>query len=59
MLANGDLEQRYWQWRAAVEQVPQDATQTTTLNVALGTTFTPANDHQKRKVKVVANQPAL
>jgi hypothetical protein len=25
-LANADLEARYWEWRAAIEQIPQDAT---------------------------------
>jgi outer membrane protein TolC len=40
LLSNADLQQRYWEWRAAIEQIPQAGTQTTTLNIALGTTLT-------------------
>jgi outer membrane protein, heavy metal efflux system len=40
LLNNAELEQRYWEWRSAIEQIPQDATQTTTLNVATGTSIT-------------------
>ncbi len=39
-LNNAALEQHYWEWRSAIEQIPQDATQTTTLNVAAGTNIT-------------------
>ena len=28
---NADLEQQFWQWRSAIEQIPQDGTQTTNL----------------------------
>ncbi|HEY2586463.1 MAG TPA: TolC family protein [Tepidisphaeraceae bacterium] len=31
MLANADLEQRYWEWQSALEQIPQDGTQATNL----------------------------
>jgi outer membrane protein TolC len=31
LLANADLEQRYWEWRSAIEQIPQDGTQATNL----------------------------
>lgn len=40
LLNNADLEQRYWTWRAAIEQIPQDGTQTATLNVSAGTSIT-------------------
>src|SRR5580698_6344888 len=40
LLTNAELEQHYWEWRSAIEQIPQDATQTTTLNVAAGTSIT-------------------
>lgn len=39
-LSNAELEQHYWEWRSAIEQIPQDGTQTTTLNVAAGTSIT-------------------
>ena len=31
LLTNAELEQRYWEWRSAIEQVPQDGTQSTNL----------------------------
>jgi outer membrane protein TolC len=31
LLTNADLEQKYWQWRSAIEQIPQDGTQATNL----------------------------
>jgi cobalt-zinc-cadmium efflux system outer membrane protein len=37
LLTNADLEQQYWQWRAAIEQVPIDGTQATNLAISLGT----------------------
>jgi outer membrane protein, heavy metal efflux system len=40
LLNNAELEQRFWEWRSAIEQIPQDGTQTTTLNVAAGTSIT-------------------
>ena len=27
MLSNAELEQHYWEWRSAIEQIPQDGTQ--------------------------------
>lgn len=30
-LANGELESRYWQWIAAIEQIPQDSSPMTTV----------------------------
>ena len=38
ILANADLEQKYWEWVAAIEQVPIDGTQTTTLALSAGMT---------------------
>jgi outer membrane protein TolC len=29
--SNADLEQKYWEWRSAIEQIPQDGTQPTNL----------------------------
>jgi len=34
-LSSPDLEQKYWQWRSALEQVPQDATQKSGLMISL------------------------
>jgi outer membrane protein TolC len=38
--SNADVEQAYWNWRSAIEQVPQDGTQTASLNLSAGSTFT-------------------
>src|SRR5271170_1345461 len=40
LLNNAELEQDYWEWRSAIEQIPQDGTQSSTLNVAAGTNIT-------------------
>ena len=40
LLRNADLEQRYWEWRSAIEQIPQDGTQASTLALSAGTTIT-------------------
>jgi outer membrane protein TolC len=39
LLASPELEQRYWEWRSAIEQIPQDGTQATNLSVFGGTTI--------------------
>jgi outer membrane protein TolC len=31
LLTNADLEQRFWEWRGAIEQIPQDGTQAANL----------------------------
>ena len=33
LLNNADLEQKYWDWRSAIEQIPQEGTQKTNLMV--------------------------
>src|SRR6185437_9657910 len=40
LLRNADLEQRYWEWRAAIEQIPQDGTQPTNLVLFAGVPIT-------------------
>ncbi len=37
LLNDAELEQRYWEWRSAIEQIPQDGTQSTTFNLMAGT----------------------
>jgi hypothetical protein len=39
LLTNADLEQQYWQWRSAIEQVPIDGTAQTTLAISFATTL--------------------
>jgi outer membrane protein TolC len=40
LLNSAELEQHYWEWRSAIEQIPQDGTQSTTLNLSAGTSIT-------------------
>lgn len=40
LLTSPDLEQRYWEWRSAIEQIPQDGTQATNLAVFGSTSVT-------------------
>src|SRR5665213_3141550 len=39
LLNSGELEQKYWDWRAALEQIPQDGTQSTNLALSAATTL--------------------
>jgi len=54
---NAELEQHYWEWRSAIEQIPQDATQATTLNVAAGTSITNGNTSLGSSTLTLANDP--
>lgn len=40
LLTNAEVEQRYWEWRAAIEQIPQDGTQPVNLALFGGTSIT-------------------
>ena len=57
LLNNADLEQKYWTWRAAIEQIPQDGTQTTSLNVAAGTTITKGHASWGSSTVTLGNDP--
>jgi outer membrane protein, heavy metal efflux system len=57
LLSNAELEQHYWEWRSAIEQIPQDATQTTTLNVAGGTSITNGHTSWGSSSLTLANDP--
>jgi len=57
MLTNADLEQQYWQWRAALEQVPIDGTQTTNLMLSLSHHDEPRAFAWDRTVISAANDP--
>jgi len=39
ILANGELEQRYWEWRSALEMIPQDASPGTSPTISYGAMF--------------------
>jgi outer membrane protein TolC len=57
LLGNAELEQHYWEWRSAIEQIPQDATQTTTLNVAAGTSITNGHTSLGSNTLTLSNDP--
>jgi cobalt-zinc-cadmium efflux system outer membrane protein len=57
LLSNAELEQHYWEWRSAIEQIPQDATQTTTLNVAAGTSITDGHTSWGNSTLTLGNDP--
>src|SRR5436309_233624 len=40
LLSNAELEQRYWEWRAAIEQIPQSGTQQTNAALSAGIPIT-------------------
>jgi cobalt-zinc-cadmium efflux system outer membrane protein len=57
LLSNAELERHYWEWRAAIEQIPQDATQTATLNVAAGTSITRGHTSLGGSTLALSNDP--
>ncbi len=56
-LTSAELEQRYWQWRSAIEQIPQDGTQPTTLNLAAGTAITNGKTSWGGSTLALSNDP--
>lgn len=57
LLSNAELEQHYWEWRSAIEQIPQDGTQTATLNVAAGTAITNGRASWGSSTVALSNDP--
>jgi outer membrane protein TolC len=57
LLTNAELEQRYWEWRAAIEQIPQDGSQTSTLNLAAGTAITRGQGSLSASTLALSNDP--
>jgi cobalt-zinc-cadmium efflux system outer membrane protein len=57
LLVNGDLEQKYWEWRSAIEQIPQDGTQPTNLVLFAGVPIERGSTSFKRTTVTVANDP--
>jgi outer membrane protein, heavy metal efflux system len=57
LLGNAELERRYWEWRSAIEQIPQDATQSTTLSVTPGTSITNGHTGWGSSSLTLANDP--
>jgi outer membrane protein, heavy metal efflux system len=57
MLNNADLEERYWDWRAAIEQVPIEGTQPTNLAISAGTTLDRGSFSRDRTTLTAMNDP--
>jgi outer membrane protein TolC len=57
LLTNPELEQRYWEWRAAIEQIPQDGSQPTNLVLFAGVPITNGSTAFKRTTVTAANDP--
>lgn len=57
LLANADLEERYWEWQSAIEQIPQDASQTATVNLAAGATITRGHTDRQSETVALSNDP--
>ncbi len=57
LLTSPDLEQHYWEWRAAIEQIPQDGTQATNLVIGAGTSITRGNISRDRTTATLGNDP--
>lgn len=59
MLTNADLEQKYWEWRAAIEQIPQDGTPETTLAINASTGITRGRTALADTVLTAQNMPTM
>ncbi len=57
LLNNAELEQHYWEWRSAIEQIPQDGTQSATLNIAAGTNITNGRTSWDNTTLTLAKDP--
>ena len=54
---SGELQQRYWEWRSAIEQIPQDGSQTATLNLTAGATITRGRSGLSNTMVGASNDP--
>jgi outer membrane protein TolC len=57
LLTNADLEKQYWEWRAAIEQIPQDGSQATNLAISSGTTISDGSLSRERTTLSAVNDP--
>ncbi len=56
-LANGELEQKYWEWRAALEMIPQEGTPKTTAAISFGAMFENGATSWDRQTIGLSNDP--
>lgn len=57
LLTNADLERQYWEWRSAIEQIPQDGSQATNLAISGGTSITDGSISRERTTLSAMNDP--
>jgi cobalt-zinc-cadmium efflux system outer membrane protein len=57
LLVNPDLEEKYWEWRSAIEQIPQDGTQPTNLVLFASVPIERGSTSFKRTTITAANDP--
>jgi outer membrane protein, heavy metal efflux system len=57
LLNNADLERQYWEWRSAIEQIPQDGTQSAALNFGAGTNISNGRTRWRNTTLSLSNDP--
>jgi outer membrane protein TolC len=57
LLTSPEVEQHYWDWRSAIEQIPQDGTQATNLALTGGTSLSRGNMSLDRTTATLGNDP--
>ena len=57
LLSNADLEQKFWEWKSAIEQIPQDGTQSTNLLLSAGVPIMNGSSAFDRTVVTASNDP--
>src|SRR6266567_7664920 len=57
LLVDPDLEEKYWEWRSAIEQIPQDGTQRTNLVLFAGVPIDRGSTSFKRTTVTAGNDP--
>jgi outer membrane protein TolC len=59
LLTSPELEQRYWEWRSAIEQIPQDGTPETTLAINAASSITRGRTGLADTVLTAQNMPSV
>src|SRR5580658_2229514 len=57
LLNNADLEQQYWDWASAIEQIPQDGTEPTNLVLSIGAMITNGYTSLNQTTASAGNDP--